>query len=142
ARQLSEFRGIMAGDPTHIDSHQHVHREEPVRAVAVRLARELGVPLRHFEPGIRYCGAFYGQTGEGAPLPENISVEALLGIIRALPSGVTELACHPGDASGLDTMYRTERSIELQSLCARRVREAIDLNAVTLSSFADRLRVG
>src|SRR5437763_1168331 len=29
ARQLATFRHLMGREPTHIDSHQHVHREEP-----------------------------------------------------------------------------------------------------------------
>jgi predicted glycoside hydrolase/deacetylase ChbG (UPF0249 family) len=31
ARQLAAFRRLVGCDPTHLDSHQHVHREEPAR---------------------------------------------------------------------------------------------------------------
>src|SRR5437899_7884877 len=50
SRQLEAFRGLMGRDPTHIDSHQHLHRNEPLRSIALRLARELSVPLRSFSP--------------------------------------------------------------------------------------------
>src|SRR5262249_16709084 len=30
-RQLAAFRSLVGRDPTHLDSHQHVHREDPVR---------------------------------------------------------------------------------------------------------------
>src|SRR5688572_29103796 len=33
ARQLEAFRHLMGHDPSHLDSHQHVHRREPVRSV-------------------------------------------------------------------------------------------------------------
>jgi hypothetical protein len=45
-----------------------------------------GIPIRHFGPDVRYCGAFYGQTAEGDPLPEGISTEALLAILRSSPA--------------------------------------------------------
>src|SRR5918998_1744630 len=64
-RQLATFHRLVGQDPTHIDSHQHAHRWEPVRSVLIELARKLAVPLRHCSPAVRYCGDFYGQTGKG-----------------------------------------------------------------------------
>src|SRR5262245_25241994 len=60
--QLDRFRQLVGRNPTHVDSHQHVHCKGAAREVTIALAVELGVPLRHFTAGIRYCGAFYGQT--------------------------------------------------------------------------------
>src|SRR5262249_45151167 len=65
AHQLTEFRRLMGGNPTHLDSHQHVHRNEPVLSIARDLAKRIKIPLRDFNPAIRYCGDFYGQTAEG-----------------------------------------------------------------------------
>src|SRR5262245_41603867 len=45
-RQLESFRHLLGKHPTHIDSHQHVHRNEPIRSILTETARELGVPLR------------------------------------------------------------------------------------------------
>jgi predicted glycoside hydrolase/deacetylase ChbG (UPF0249 family) len=45
-RQVSAFRGLFGRDPTHIDSHQHRHREEPVLSAVRAVADSLGVPLR------------------------------------------------------------------------------------------------
>ena len=137
ARQLAAFRRLVGRDPTHLDSHQHVHLREPARSVLIELARELAVPLRHHSPRIRYCGDFYGQTGEGLPLPEAISVEGLIGIIAALPSGLTELACHPGLDDGLQSTYRSERAEEVRVLCDPRVRAAIVAEGVDLRPFGD-----
>lgn len=86
-----------------------VHLYEPVRSVLIEIASELAVPLRHHDPRIRYSGDFYGQTGKGQPLPGAISVDALIDILVALPSGATELACHPGLDDELQSTYRGER---------------------------------
>lgn len=136
-RQLAAFRGLLGRDPTHLDSHQHVHRDQPAREALLDRARRLGIPVRHESPAIRYSGQFYGQTGEGVPLPEAISVEALAGLVRGLPEGVTELGCHPGAADDLDSMYRAERPRELAALCDPRVRAAVAEAGVTLCSFRD-----
>lgn len=131
--QLETFRSLVGRDPTHLDSHQHVHRDEPGRSVLVRLARDLGVPLRHFSPRVRYCGAFYGQDEKGAPLPHNLTVDHLLALITNLPDGVTELACHPAAVADLDSGYLSERLIEARALCDPRVKEAT--RGLTLRSF-------
>ena len=135
-RQLVEFRRLVGRQPTHIDSHQHVHRQEPVRSILLRMARHLGVPLRSYSRVVRYCGDFYGQTAQGSPRPELISVENLIAILTALPGGFTELGCHPGLADDLDTMYRTERTEEVSVLCDARVRRAIASLSVQLCSFS------
>jgi predicted glycoside hydrolase/deacetylase ChbG (UPF0249 family) len=136
ARQLAAFRGLVGRDPTHLDSHQHVHRREPVRSVLVGVARELSVPLRHCSPGLRHRGDFYGQTAEGSPLPGAVSADALIGIIAAIPPGVTELACHPGLADDeLESAYRDARAEEVEALCDPRVLAAIGAEEIELCSF-------
>ena len=142
ARQLEAFRRLMGRDPSHIDSHQHVHRNEPVRTVVSQLAQKLSVPLRSFTPDVQYCGDFYGQTGEGDPYPEGISLEGLLKTLQNLPAGATELGCHPGDDEQLDSVYRLERMREVTVLCHPRVRAALDSSGIELVSFADLPRVG
>ena len=135
-RQLGLFLRLVGRPPTHLDSHQHVHRNEPLRAVLAAVGTSLGIPVREVTPGIAYCGDFYGQDGRGFPVPEAISVESLLRIVRQLPSGVTELGCHPGDPVDLESSYRDERAIELRVLCDERVRHAIEAEGIELRSFA------
>jgi chitin disaccharide deacetylase len=135
ACQLAAFRRLVGRNPTHLDSHQHVHLREPARSVLLEVANELAVPLRHYEPRIRYCGDFYGQTGEGQLLPGAISVDALIGILAALPSGATELACHPGWDDELQSTYRSERVQELEGLCDPRVRATLVAEEIEPCSF-------
>jgi predicted glycoside hydrolase/deacetylase ChbG (UPF0249 family) len=135
ARQLATFRHLTGQDPTHLDSHQHVHRQEPVRSVLAELAGELAVPLRHCSQKIHYCGEFYGQTGKGEGLPNVITTERLVNILVALPPGITELVCHPGSANDVESAYRNERAEEVKVLCDPRVRAAINAGEIELRTF-------
>jgi len=133
--QVAAFRTLLGRDPTHLDSHQHVHQGEPVAAVARSLAAELGMPLRG--EGIPYEGGFYGQSGKGEPYPEGISVAGLVALIGALPAGVTEIGCHPARGPVPESSYDGERARELETLCDPRVRAAIEDAGIELRSFAE-----
>jgi predicted glycoside hydrolase/deacetylase ChbG (UPF0249 family) len=137
--QLAEFSRLTGKTPSHLDSHQHVHLQEPVRSIATSFAAELGVPLRGVSPDIRYCGNFYGQSGKGDPCPQAVCVDALVRLIEELPPGITELGCHPGEEiDGRERLvYAEERKLELDTLCDLKVREAIVQQRVRLCSFAD-----
>ena len=137
ARQLARFRELVGRDPTHVDSHQHVHRKEPVHSALVALAEGLGAPLRFYTDEVSYCGDFYGQIANGDPYYEGIAIETLLEIIASLPSGTTELGCHPGLDDDIESMYRTEREREVEVLCDPRARAALFAAGVGLRSFAD-----
>jgi predicted glycoside hydrolase/deacetylase ChbG (UPF0249 family) len=136
AAQLERFTALFGRPPTHLDSHQHVHRQEPVRSVLVEAGRRLSVPVRDFGSGIVYRGDFYGQTGKGDPYPEGISLEFLLRIVASLPAGVTELGCHPAADPELESSYAAERVEELQVLCDPRLKEALAEEGINLRSFA------
>ena len=135
--QLAEFRKLVGRNPSHLDSHQHVHRKEPVRSIMRNLAKELSVPLREFCTHVRHCGDFYGQTGEGEPLPGAITLENLCAILASLPEGTTELGCHAGYGDGLNTMYRCARAEEVRVFCNPDLRAALDRMRIELLSFND-----
>jgi predicted glycoside hydrolase/deacetylase ChbG (UPF0249 family) len=140
AAQLERFERLVGRGPTHLDSHQHVHREQPARGVVLRAGERLGVPVRHVGPKITYSGAFFGQDGKGNPFPEAITPEALVNLIEVLPPGITELACHPAAEAEGDSVYDSERVAEVESLCDPRVREAIERGGIALRSFANFAR--
>jgi len=135
--QLAEFRRLTGREPTHIDSHQHVHLHEPALSVVRRLANELSVPLRACTSHVRYCGDFYGQSESGAPCAEAIGVAALLRLLSELRPGITELCCHPGEDTQLDSTYCRERSQEVTALCHPDIRDALKLHGIRLITFAD-----
>jgi predicted glycoside hydrolase/deacetylase ChbG (UPF0249 family) len=101
------------------------------------VAQRLGIPLRHRCAGVRYCGSFYGQDEHGQSYPEAIGVAGLIQILETLPPGITELACHPAFGDDLTTMYRTERTLELTTLCDPGIRAALAQLQITLCTFAD-----
>ena len=138
--QVERFHDLVGAPPSHIDSHQHAHRAQPLRSIVLDVAGGFAVPLRDEHPHIRYDGSFYGQDSRGVPYPEAITVEALLARIAGLPPGVTELGCHPGAVADIGGMYIDERVREMEVLCDPRVRRGVDDAAVTLVSFADLAR--
>ena len=135
-RQLDAFRRLVGRDPTHLDSHQHVHRQEPVRSSLREAGEMLGVPVRDVAGGVQYRGDFYGQDGRGWPVPDAITVDALIRFLVGLPAGATELGCHPGEREELASTYDLERAVEVETLCDPRVGEAIFELGIRLSSFA------
>ncbi len=137
AAQIERFCALMGVAPTHLDAHQHAHRDEPAKSVVLEHGERLGVPVRSFTPGLRYEGGFYGQSGKGEPWPEGITVEALCALLRALPEGASELGCHPAldDESG--SSYSAERTTEVATLCDPRVRATIAEEGIALRSYRD-----
>lgn len=134
--QLHAFRQLIGRDPTHLDSHQHVHQSEPVSAAAEALAAELRVPLRG--RGVRFEGGFYGQTGRGEPLPDGITVASLCALIAALPPGWSELGCHPGlGVTSQESSYAQERERELTALCDPALPRLLAEQGIALRSFAE-----
>ncbi len=133
--QVKTFIDLLGRDPTHLDSHQHVHRDEPLRSIVMEFSRQIGVPVRHFHDRIRYCGMFYGQTGKGEPFPVGISVDNLLATLESLEPGITELGCHPGVGDDVESMYCHERADEVNTLCNPRVCRALADNQIELCAF-------
>ena len=138
--QLERFVALVGREPTHLDSHQHVHRREPALSAVVEAGRKLRVPVRDIDPRIRYFGWFYGQTDTGEPFPEGITAENLRTIVGSLDDGITELGCHPAVGAVPGSSYSTEREQELATLCDPSVRRALADAGVELRSFANVLK--
>lgn len=120
-RQLGAFLRLAGHPPTHLDSHQHIHREEPVATVLAEVGDRLGITVRGdvppIGPTVAYRGDYYGQSGKGEPYWQALTLSALLAVLAGLPEGITELGCHPGYADDLDSTYRIEREMETRVLC-------------------------
>lgn len=137
-RQFDRFVGLMGRLPTHLDSHQHVHRDSRRAPWFIALAEQHGLPLRDYGP-TNYIGGFYGQWEYGVSDPAHVSVDALEVILqKEVGHGITELGCHPGyfDAS-LDCVYHHDREFELRTLCDPRSRELIDELGIRLIGFRE-----
>lgn len=126
-RQLELFRQMTGRDPTHLDSHKHVHEiDKAFGSAAESLATELEVPLRN--RGIHYERRFYGRDA--------ISPEHLIALIEALPPGWTEIGCHPAAGPVPGSSYDAERQIELETLRHPGVKNLLNVTSVQLCSFA------
>jgi len=134
--QLDKFQRLVRRPPTHMDSHQHVHRSEPVRSVLIEAADKLGIPLRSLSDRIKYVGSFYGQTEAGLSVPERIGPKALRKIIQDLPAELCELACHPAAKIDFNSMYSQERLVELKTLCDSSIKSLIGSLPIQLISFS------
>lgn len=135
-RQLERFRELVGRDPTHLDSHHHVHRAAV--EVFANLAAELGVPLREAS-GVAYIGGFYAQWEWGVTELKYVSVEFLEQILRTEVTGDwTELGCHPGYIDpDFVSAYRMEREEELRTLTDPRLPGILANCAIELRSYAD-----
>jgi predicted glycoside hydrolase/deacetylase ChbG (UPF0249 family) len=139
-RQFDLFCQRLGRKPTHLDSHQHVHRHPVRRRQFQELAFEHGIPLRDEFP-VTFKGGFYGQWEYGVTDPSKISFEALEGILRReIDEGVYEVSCHPGYVDpALECVYHAERELELKTLCDPRLKAVLAEEGIGLLSYA-RLR--
>lgn len=138
-RQYQRCTELLGHPPTHLDSHHHVHLRKELKPFFTEWAGERRLPLRD-AGGVHYNGGFYGQwydeNWNPHPAPELISIENLEKILRALPDGVTELACHPAHLTAdLDSSYATERAIELATLLTPRLPELLNELGIVVINF-------
>ncbi len=130
--QAERFEGTFGVRPSHLDTHHHVHRHARIFEVVLELAGALGIPVRALTPEMaslirnRHLPAVDQAIGDVGP-EAYWTAERLLDLLRTLPSGVTELMCHPGhaDAALAVSSYCAQREVELRAFCDARVRDAI-----------------
>lgn len=140
AAQLARFRELTGSDPTHVDSHHHVHMSR--LATFAPLVEPLGVPLRG-DGRVRYVGDFYAQPSRGLVELDRVRAPFLLELIarEAGADGFTELGCHPARVTGdLVSSYTREREVELSTLTDPDVRAGIEELGLALASYHDWAR--
>jgi predicted glycoside hydrolase/deacetylase ChbG (UPF0249 family) len=135
---LERFRELSGRDPTHVDSHHHVHRDEGRTATFEHLVAPLGVPLRR-DGRVAYVGGFWGQWEPGVTDLKYLSREFLLELVRTeTVEGWTELACHPARVTGdFSSSYLEERAVELATLTEPGLRADVEQLGVELVSYND-----
>ncbi len=134
--QLRRFRELLGREPTHVDSHHHVHMTRI--AAFAPLVAPLGVPLRG-DGSVAYVGDFYAHRADGPTDLSRITPERLIELVRAQGANEPiELGCHPGVVTdALTSSYREPRAVELETLTAPDLREALERAGFELVSFAD-----
>jgi predicted glycoside hydrolase/deacetylase ChbG (UPF0249 family) len=142
--QIDEFRRIMGRFPTHLDSHHHVGRQEPILELVLDFARAIKVPVRTQDPEVREMARklalktpdhFMGESGPDAYW----SSERVLGHLRELPGGVTEFMTHPGyyDDELSYSRYGRQRETEMTGLTDPQARALIEREGIRLIHFGN-----
>ncbi len=140
--QIDAFRQLMGRFPSHLDSHHHVGRHEPILELVLDFAKAIKVPVRSQDALVRAAARrlrvrtpdrFVGESG-----PEPYwTAEQVLAELRSLPGGVTEFMTHPGhyDEDLAGSRYGKQREAELAGLSDPRARELIEREGIRLAHF-------
>jgi len=140
--QIDVFRRIMGRFPTHLDTHHHVGRHQPILELVLDFARALRVPVRSQDAqvrraarslGLRTPDHFMGESGPEAYW----SRERVLEHLGTLPAGLSEFMTHPGyfDEDLAYSRYGRQRETELAGLTDPEVRQAAGRNGIRLAHF-------
>jgi chitin disaccharide deacetylase len=144
AAQIDRFATLMRRSPTHLDTHHHVGLLDPVAAVVLAAARDLGLPVRSQNPqararalsaGLRTPDHFFGESGPGPYW----SHARTLAHLRQLPAGVSEFMSHPGwlDDALAYSRYGRQRETEVVGLGTPAARAAAASLGIRLCHFGD-----
>lgn len=140
--QIDAFRRLLGRFPTHLDTHHHVGRHEPILELVLDFARAIKVPVRSQDAHVREAarrlklGTPDHFRGEAGPEPY-WSADRVLEHLRSLPEGVTEFMTHPGhfDDNLAYSRYGRQREVELIGLTDPRAREVIEREGIRLAHF-------
>lgn len=134
-------------EPTHLDSHHHVHAHEMVFPIVKRLAERLQLPLRRISMypeheelygSVKTTQAFY-PTFYG----EQVSLETIASILEQSADYETaEMMCHPAylDEAILEgSSYALPRAKELSILTDERVKQMIARTNCELVTYKEIL---
>lgn len=142
--QIRHFMGFDL-EPTHLDSHHHIHTDPKVLEAVIFSALNYNLPLRTINPEMRekvrsrgvrtndyFEGRFFGI--------DSINFQNMANILADISDGVTELMCHPGEVSdelGKISGYADERLTEFNVLINPELRALIKKEGIELISWRD-----
>ena len=138
AAQLDTFVSLVGREPTHVDSHHHLHSEEHLIGLFQELVTPLGVPLRG-DGRVAHVGGFYAQWEWKVTKLEYVSVGFLQRLLREeVREGWTEISCHPAVVRGdFDSVYLEERAAELRTLTDPEVMGTIRALGIELVNYEE-----
>jgi predicted glycoside hydrolase/deacetylase ChbG (UPF0249 family) len=136
--QLAAFQALVGRPPSHLDSHQHVHRGPVARPIFREAAARLGIHLRD-EPPVTYKGGFYGQWVHGVSEPDKVGVAFLARLLREeIGEGIWELCVHPGHLDpAVRLVYHEDRERELATLTDPRIRALLGELSIRLLGWRE-----
>ncbi|GAB6098682.1 chitin disaccharide deacetylase [Halanaerocella petrolearia] len=131
--------------PTHLDTHHHIHTNQKIRSIIIKLAKKYNLPLRFVNEETKleikrskikttdyFSMDFYGGN--------KISIDYFKNIINRLPDGIIEIMCHP--AQRIDELkeissYSQEREKELEVLTSDKLKKWLKEEEIKLINFSD-----
>jgi predicted glycoside hydrolase/deacetylase ChbG (UPF0249 family) len=136
--QLDRFRELVGRDPTHIDSHHHVHAQHERMATFKSLVEPLDIPLRNAGQ-VAYIGGFWAQWEPGVTNLDYVRRPFLRHLVDTeVGEGFTEIACHPARVTeDLSSSYLHEREVELRTLTEEGLKQELEGAGVKLVSYHD-----
>lgn len=130
ANQLGAFFTFAGGSPDHLTVHHDIDVDESLRECLKKCSGPSAGRQNRLAAG-ELCGYLYAFVRADEPVEAYVRrvhqlLDEAVELSRA-KGGIVEIACHPGwgDDSELDTfsVYRRERSIEVEAWTHRSVRE-------------------
>ncbi len=131
--------------PTHIDTHHHVHKLPNVFEAYCEMAMRRAIPARAVTPAMRLS---LRQASISCPdhmvldfYGDNLNVNSLLALainMTALKNEVVEIMCHPGySCHTLPALskYIHQRDQEMAVLCSPQLKERLSTYGIALCSY-------
>ena len=122
---------------THFDSHHHVHMNELLRKVFVKMAQKHQLPLRktanlYRNPikKLRYYWLyknqpFYSKSFSSVFYDDKATLQTLQNLIHNA-KGTLEIMCHPGYDDALNGEYNVQRVAEIKILTSPEVKKWVE----------------
>jgi len=124
--QIEKHRQLVGCNPTHLDSHQHIHQRPHILPIVQRYASQLNVPLRGVDPVIHSWGGTWGVHSQQ---------EAARAFRTAPKKPMIEMGCHPsreGTPHDQEVGYGNMRQVELAFLCSPEAKQLVRTMGITL----------
>ena len=129
-KQIKLFQKLMGRLPDHIDGHHHVHKLPRIYVFIRKFAQENNIPLRD---DVNFIDEFFGISDIN-----KISPKSLIKILNNLPSGTSELMCHPArETANLNSSYSHQREVELKTLTSKEVKDVVNELNIKLITWSD-----
>lgn len=147
--------------PDHLDTHQHLHLLPGIQSIVVDLAHKHRLPVRvptarilRWRPSLTNAKVMMlSALGLGLRfrVPQTVAMVGIdsaggldeaqfIALLDRLPSGVTELGCHPGLHPGVvpeDPLWAYDWDLELRCLTSQRVKDALSARRISLTTYAE-----
>jgi predicted glycoside hydrolase/deacetylase ChbG (UPF0249 family) len=135
-------------DPTHINTHHHVHKDSEAFAAYCRIAAECQVPARSCGPGmtrrlsaagVSCADAFVDSWTGKSCTPDDLIWRVEAALESAGEAETVELMCHPGfydpELEGQSSMVES-RLRELSALCDPQLSSRLSARGIALANWS------